>query len=408
MTTSDLVKEMCQKQGISIAALAKNLGQTRQNFYKKLQRDTLTLTELKQIAEVLDANFEQLFRMPDGTKFSLKSENKKRTVLPLVGSAFEPGGAKEAIEKIQDKELSEIAQAELYYFSAQAENCVKIVENYLSSEDIMLRLSADMLYTFANLTLGNAKEAQSSREDVYKCLKWVFQEDETNEKKASCVFAFYVISIFIHIPPEENIPPLEKYIPYLPIGQRLFASSLLAHETYLRMEYAKAQGIVQSALLMSDGTYPISMIYLNCVAAMCQINLREQEEAKKSVSFAWEMARKDGFLEPFIEYHGLLQGVLEACVRKSEPEVYKKLVDGVIAFSRGWMKIHNPKMQKAVTDLLTPLEFSIAMLACRDWTNQEIGEHLVLSVNTVKHYVSGILEKLHIDKRDKIKEFVNQ
>lgn len=29
MTTSDLVKEMCQKQGISIAALAKNLGQTR-------------------------------------------------------------------------------------------------------------------------------------------------------------------------------------------------------------------------------------------------------------------------------------------------------------------------------------------------------------------------------------------
>lgn len=408
MTTSDLVKEMCQKQGISIAALAKKLGQTRQNFYKKLQRDTLTLTELKQIAEVLDANFEQLFRMPDGTKFSLKSENKKRTVLPLVGSAFEPGGAKEAIERIQDKELSEIAQAELYYFSAQAENCVKIVENYLSSEDIMLRLSADMLYTFANLTFGNAKEAQSSREDVYKCLKWVFQEDETNEKKASCVFAFYVISIFIHIPPEENIPPLEKYIPYLPIGQRLFASSLLAHETYLRMEYDKAQGIVQSAMLMSDGTYPISMIYLNCVAAMCQINLREQEEAKKSVSFAWEMARKDRFLEPFIEYHGLLQGVLEACVRKSEPEVYKKLVDGVIAFSRGWMKIHNPKMQKAVTDLLTPLEYSIAMLACRDWTNQEIGEHLGLSVNTVKHYVSRILEKLHIDKRDKIKEFVNQ
>ena len=393
MTTSDLVKEMCQKQGISIAALAKKLGQTRQNFYKKLQRDTLTLTELKQIAEVLDANFEQLFRMPDGTKFSLKSENKKRTVLPLVGSAFEPGGAKEAIERIQDKELSEIAQAELYFFSAQAENCVKIVENYLSSEDIMLRLSADMLYTFANLTLGNAKEAQSSREDVYKCLKWVFQEDETNEKKASCVFAFYVISIFIHIPPEENIPPLEKYIPYLPIGQRLFASSLLAHE---------------SVMLMSDGTYPISMIYLNCVAAMCQINLREQEEAKKSVSFAWEMARKDGFLEPFIEYHGLLQGVLEACVRKSEPEVYKKLVDGVIAFSRGWMKIHNPKMQKAVTDLLTPLEYSIAMLACRDRTNQEIGEHLGLSVNTVKHYVSRILEKLHIDKRDKIKEFVNQ
>ena len=195
MTTSDLVKQMCQEEGMSIAALAKNLGQTRQNFYKKLQRDTLTLTELKEIANVLGADFEQLFRLSDGTKLSLKSENEKRMVLPLLGSAFEPGKAKEAIEKIQDKELSEIAQAEMYYFSAQADNCVKIVENYLSSEDIMLRLSADMLYTFANLTLGNAREAQSAREDVYKCLKQVFQDEESIEKKASCVFAFYVISI---------------------------------------------------------------------------------------------------------------------------------------------------------------------------------------------------------------------
>ena len=98
MTTSDLVKEMCQKQGISIAALAKNLGQTRQNFYKKLQRDTLTLTELKQIAEVLDANFEQLFRMPDGTKFSLKSENKKRTVYRLLAVHLSREGQKRQLK----------------------------------------------------------------------------------------------------------------------------------------------------------------------------------------------------------------------------------------------------------------------------------------------------------------------
>ena len=159
---------------------------------------------------------------------------------------------------------------------------------------------------------------------------------------------------------------------------------------------------------MADGVYPISMIYLGCVQAMCQINLKEQEEAIQTVTRAWERARADKFMEPFIEYHGLLQGTMEVCIRKKEPEMYKKLVDGVLAFSRGWMKIHNPKMQKAVTDLLTPLEFSIAMLACRDWTNKEIAEHLGMSVNTVKHYVSGILEKLQIDKRDKIKEFVNQ
>lgn len=331
-----------------------------------------------------------------------------RAVLPLTGSTFEPGNAEKVIKEIEDKELAQIALAEYYYFSANAELCAETVKPYLSHEDIMLRISADMLYTFANLTIGDANAAQQTREDIQRCLAQVTQENAPMEQKAACLFAYYVISIFLHITPEKEMPPLLQYIPYLPIGQRLFAISLLAHETYLKQEYAKAKGIIQGAFLMADKTYPIPMIYLNCVQAMCQINLKEQEEAIQSMNFAWEMARPDSFWEPFIEYHGLLQGLLEVCVRKKEPEIYKQLVGKVIAFSRGWMKIHNPKMQKAVTDLLSPLEFSIAMLACRNWTNQEIAEYLGFSMNTVKHYVSGILEKLGIDKRDKIKNFVNQ
>ncbi|MDD6411118.1 MAG: hypothetical protein SPL91_08655 [Oliverpabstia intestinalis] len=42
MTTEELVKQICKEQGISVAKLAAALGQSRQNFYKKLQRDTLT------------------------------------------------------------------------------------------------------------------------------------------------------------------------------------------------------------------------------------------------------------------------------------------------------------------------------------------------------------------------------
>lgn len=48
------------------------------------------------------------------------------------------------------------------------------------------------------------------------------------------------------------------------------------------------------------------------------------------------------------------------------------------------------------------------MMACREWTNQEIAEHIGLSVNTVKHYMSVILNKLQIDKRNKIKDYVNE
>ena len=61
---------------------------------------------------------------------------------------------------MEDKESAQIALAEYYYFSANAELCAETVKPYLSHEDIMLRLSADMLYTFANLTIGDSKAAQ--------------------------------------------------------------------------------------------------------------------------------------------------------------------------------------------------------------------------------------------------------
>lgn len=130
--------------------------------------------------------------------------SSKRVVLPLVGSSFLPGEAKETIEEIEDQELAQIAWAEYYFFSAKAKECVEIVEKYLNHEDVILRLSADMLYTFSNLTLGDAFAAQCAREDVYRCFEKIMKENTLIEEKASCVFAYYVISIFIHIPPSRR------------------------------------------------------------------------------------------------------------------------------------------------------------------------------------------------------------
>lgn len=59
MKTSDMIKELCNKKNISISKLARRIGQTPQNFGKKLKRDTMTPDELKQIANVMDVTFEQ-------------------------------------------------------------------------------------------------------------------------------------------------------------------------------------------------------------------------------------------------------------------------------------------------------------------------------------------------------------
>ena len=109
--------------------------------------------------------------------------------------------------------------------------------------------------------------------------------------------------------------------------------------------------------MFRDDVYPISMIYLYCMIAMCQMNLKNQQKAKDALMLAWNVAKEDEFLEPFIEHHGLLQGLLESCIRKEDSKLYNKLSDKVIAFSRGWMSIHNPMSGNSVTDALSTVEF---------------------------------------------------
>jgi transcriptional regulator with XRE-family HTH domain len=65
MTTSDVVRELCKKQNISLAEVARRIDQSPQNFNKKLKRDTLTYAELSAIADALGVNFELAFTIPD-------------------------------------------------------------------------------------------------------------------------------------------------------------------------------------------------------------------------------------------------------------------------------------------------------------------------------------------------------
>ena len=128
--------------------------------------------------------------------------------------------------------------------------------------------------------------------------------------------------------------------------------------------------------------------------------------SERDVFTIYLLMRLSCFIEPFIEHHGLLRGLVEACIRKNDPDGYRKITDGVLFFSRGWMVIHNNETKKKVTNELSTMEFSIAMLAGEGWTNKEISAHLGISVNTVKHYLTDIFSKLNVKKRDELKNYM--
>lgn len=68
MTTSEQIRVLCVRSGISLSELARRINQTPQNFNAKLKRNTITQDELIHIAQVLNATYEQYFVLPNGDK----------------------------------------------------------------------------------------------------------------------------------------------------------------------------------------------------------------------------------------------------------------------------------------------------------------------------------------------------
>lgn len=66
MTTSEQIRVLCVRTGVSLSELARRLNQTPQNFNAKLKRNTITQDELNQIAKALGVKYEQYFVLNNG------------------------------------------------------------------------------------------------------------------------------------------------------------------------------------------------------------------------------------------------------------------------------------------------------------------------------------------------------
>ena len=73
MTTSDMIRELCDRMNISLAELCRRIGQTPQNFNKKLQRGTVSVEEMIIIADVLGVTFEHRFIIEDGSYIQISN-----------------------------------------------------------------------------------------------------------------------------------------------------------------------------------------------------------------------------------------------------------------------------------------------------------------------------------------------
>ena len=325
-------------------------------------------------------------------------------LMPLMNTAFAPGKCRETVEAMAAGPRRDIAMAEYHYFSGQAEQAAKEAEAYLTSPDMGARLSACLIYAYANLTLERTQRAEFALGELNASL--ASAGEQVPELRTAAAFISFTGTVLLHLPLPEEMPQAGSFLPLLPPGLRAFALYVQAHYLYLKQEYDHSAGIVEATLAMGASAYPISAIYLHLVAVMDYMSMKQTDRAEAHLLAAWEIARPDDLIEGFGEHHGLLGAMLEAVIKPKWPEDFKRIIDITYRFSSGWRRVHNPKTGYDVADDLTTTEFVIAMLAARDWTTQEIAEHLKISANTAKSHISEAMRKLNVQNRKDLKQYM--
>lgn len=405
-TPSEIIAELCVEAGISKSELARRLEITPSQITRILNGDTKTISSdiLIKLTKLFGVSADYLLGITD-KKEIIKEKHTTRVPMLLMSSAFPLGRCIEFIESIDDVPQKEMAYAEYYYFSGRHEKAVEYAEMYLNCEDIMLKLSASLIYTFANLSLDRIHSARFGLERLKEYLKEAMLEETDKKTRACCVFVATAAHTLLHIP-VGDLPPLAEYLSEFTKGMQLWGAYVLAHKAYLVKDYQRSLGIVQTCLMTCSKVYPIAMIYLNLVVAIDLMNLKETDKAKVYFMKVWEISRPDNLIEGIGEHHGLLQGLIETCMKKDYPEDYARIINITYKFSAGWRRIHNPDTNEDVADNLTTTEFTIAMLANRGWTNKEISEYLEITPRTVKQHLTCVFNKLNIENRKQLKNFM--
>lgn len=324
--------------------------------------------------------------------------------MPLMNSPFTPGKCLETVEAMEEGAQYDIAWVEYCYFSGQPEKAIERARPYLESDDIGARLSACLICSYAHLHFSQDGNALSNLAQIERALHDI--GDVSPQAQAVAAFVAAAASVLLHLPLPQNMPDMEKVLSLLPQGLRAFALYIQAHSLYLKGAYALSAGIAQAALTMGGNRFPIPAIYLHLVAVMDYMSLKDVEQAHRHLMNAWSYAQPDDLIEGFGEHHGLLGGMLESVIKPKWPDEFKRIIEITYRFSAGWRRIHNPATGEEVADNLTTTEFALAMLAARGWTNQEIADHLGISINTAKRHLSSAMKKLGVGNRKELQRYM--
>jgi len=336
--------------------------------------------------------------------FAHKAESNADFEFPFMYD-YMSGNLLNYIGSLEITNAKNIAMGEYYYFIGKLKDSSVLAEPYLNSKSTVLRTTAALFCIFSNLCRGHLHKSNFAVEIIMDCYKEAFEKNASDFEKAINVLSVNTLNIQLHLPLKDT-PPLIDYVKFLPDDLKLFAFYLLAYVAYMNKEYQKTLGIVETAVNFSNKEYPISYAYLYIIKAIANINLIRVHAAEKCIEKAWEYLGPDQLIMPIVEHYNLMQGLIERYFKKRHPESYEKIIEKVKQYNLSWYTMRNQSTDFKIHEVLTPTEFTIAMLYSRNWRAKEIAAHMDFSERTIMNYIQVIYQKLQISGKKELEKYM--
>ena len=318
-----------------------------------------------------------------------------------------PGTADDVGESLAfNHEAQVLFEAEVAYSRGEIDKVYDIA-NYLLSKHsgFYAVLSAGMLLAQCAIWKGDI--------EMWRRAKIHISEAPAKNDNDRDVMQLAISAVDIMVYNVQSFPEWFKKGRFEPIHKDAYPAAKVYYAKYLyALGYAVAMGLVkvdgtQGLYIMSVISFSVepmiswaranntimAEIYLRLTCAAIYHNCGKDEDAIYHLDKAIELALPDKFHGVLAEYCRALDSLMEKRLTLIDEGAWKEVKKLYKVYNEGWSKLSGAVRGKTILTTLSDKEREVAKLAAFGMGNQEIADHLHLSLSVVKQAVRVVSEK---------------
>lgn len=308
--------------------------------------------------------------------------------------------------------IDALFEAEVLFYRGEIQQseilCHKALFMANSREQLSIKIATEFLLIRIGILVDGSSEYEANRRRLN-----LYSQADTSCVSEEYKYMVELCEAYLDVTVEDRkdivkwLTDYNLFMEMLNFGTSGFAQVIYAKYLFLSGEYEALIGICgQLAGMDSYLNMSMKKLYLYIYIAMAYSAINDGKKAQEVLTKAFDYAKKDFFVIPFIENYEYVEEIIKAGDFSPEYNlIIRKIRKTAENYVRRFRAIKKNMISKANVGL-TKRELDIARLAARKFTNGAIALELSISVNTVKSALKSIFSKLGISNRNELAKII--